>query len=424
MVGVDDIVITGIGCVTSIGIGREAFTQGLRDGKSAVRAVNETGEDRRTIYAAPVTDFDGKQYVKPRKALKVMSPEVQMAYSAAQLAWQDAGLEETQLESDRLGVIYGSELIPGNLDDLVGGVKACVEDGELDLSRWGQVFEKQVYPLWMLRNLPNMPACHVGIAIDARGPNNTIAQEEVSSLLALQEAALMIERDRADLFVVGGMGNRCAPSRITHCWQDNCDRHPYDSSSHDSPRCRPFAEDSQGIVPGAGAGAIVLERRSHAVRRGTQVLARYHGGANRCAAPKTKYGGSRVSSQLAIEAALADAHVEASDLDHINAQGYAYRGLDLEEAIAIEASVGSTPVTAFSPRIGIAGAGCGMLELLGSLVGMQDKRRFGMLGHPGASVDCELELCLEDCKTNSPFFLRHSFTPLGHAAAVVIESEL
>ena len=424
MVGVDDIVITGIGCVTSIGIGREAFTQGLRDGKSAVRAVNETGEDRRTIYAAPVTEFEGKQYVKPRKALKVMSPEVQMAYSAAQLAWRDAGLEEAELESDRLGVIYGSELIPGNLDDLVGGVKACVENGELDHSRWGQNFEKQVYPLWMLRNLPNMPACHVGIAIDARGPNNTIAQEEVSGLLALQEAALMIDCGRADLIVVGGMGNRCAPSRLTHCWRDHCDQHPFNSSSHDSPRCRPFAGDSHGIVAGSGAGALILERRSHAVRRGAQVLARYHGGANRCAAPQTKYGGSRVSSQLAIEAALADAEIEASNLDHINAQGFAYRGLDIEEAAAIEASVGSSPVTAFSPRIGTAGAGCGILELLADLVGMQEKRRFGMLRHPGASVDCKLQLCLEDAKTDSPYFLKHSFTPLGHAAAVVIESEV
>jgi len=274
--------------------------------------------------------------------------------------------------------------------------------GELGLSGGGQGFETQVYPLWMLRNLPNMPACHVGVAIDARGPNNTIAQEEVSSLLALQEAALMIERERADLIVVGGMGNRCAPSRITHCWQDNCDRHPYDCSSHEPPRCRPFAEDSHGIVPGAGAGAIVLERRSHAVRRGAQVFARYHGGANRCAAPKTKYGGSRVSSQLAIEAALASAEIAASDLDHINAQGFADRGLDLEEAAAIEASAGSTPVTAFSPRIGIAGAGCGILEFLASLVGMQDRRRFGMLGHPGASVDCKLHQCLEEGKTDSP----------------------
>ncbi|MFO0942624.1 MAG: beta-ketoacyl synthase N-terminal-like domain-containing protein [Pirellulales bacterium] len=187
MVGVDDIVITGIGAVTPIGIGRDALLNSLLVGKCGSKVLFQAASGKPILVGATIDNFDGKNYVSPRKALKLMSREVQTAYTAAQLAWEDAGLSAVKPDPDRMGVVYGSEMIPGDHSDLVDSIVACSVDGEFEPSLWGQHYTK-TFPLWMLRNLPNMPACHVAIAIDARGPNNTIAQEEVSGIVALSEA--------------------------------------------------------------------------------------------------------------------------------------------------------------------------------------------------------------------------------------------
>ena len=103
MVGTNDIVITGIGCVSPIGIGRQAFWHGLQSGQCGIREVyHMAGTPPRSYYGGVIEDFDGKVYVTPRKALKVMNREIQTAYSAAHLAWRDAGLTETELDQCRV----------------------------------------------------------------------------------------------------------------------------------------------------------------------------------------------------------------------------------------------------------------------------------------------------------------------------------
>ncbi len=151
MAGVDDIVITGVGCVTPLGIGRTQLANALLEGQCAVRKLAQLDDaDQTTFCGASIDAFDGKQYVTPRKALKVMSREVQIAYTAAQLAWQDARLDECEsLVADRMGVIYGSEMLPGDELDVEGAVRACLHDGEIDYAKWGMESLKQIYPLWM-----------------------------------------------------------------------------------------------------------------------------------------------------------------------------------------------------------------------------------------------------------------------------------
>ena len=128
----------------------------------------------------------------------MMSREVQIAYSAAHLAWEDAGLIDSQPDPNRIGVVFGSEMIPGDHMEIVDAVRGCYKDGHIDHSLWGTTFSKSIFPLWMLRNLPNMPACHLAIAVDARGPNNTLAVEGASGRLALSEAIGIMQRDQAD----------------------------------------------------------------------------------------------------------------------------------------------------------------------------------------------------------------------------------
>ena len=118
----------------------------------------------------------------------------------------------------------------------------------------------KMYPLWMLMYLPNMIACHVGIAHDARGPNNTICQGEVSSLLAMIEAATIIRRGHADVMIVGGSSSRLSMSPMLYRGIEHL------SSRVDAPAeaCRPFDATRDGTVNGEGAAAFVLESEEHA----------------------------------------------------------------------------------------------------------------------------------------------------------------
>jgi len=422
MVGTNDIVITGLGCVSPIGIGREPFWNSLKSGKCGISLLHcIEGDERREFYGGVVKDFDGKVYVTPRKALKVMNREVQTAYSAAHLAWQDAKLNEVALNADRLGVIYGSEMFPGEIQDLAGAIQNCSIEGEMQHDRWGQQFNRDIFPLWMLKNLPNMPACHVGIAINARGPNNTIVEEEISGLQALIEAAMIIERDVADVMVVGAVGGRVAPTRLIFRIEAISHRR---SAPADTPAgeglCTPFDRRRCGVIAAEGAASIVIERRSHAVRRGAKIYGQLTGFANRFSKPKGKFEGSRVSIGNAISSALNMAEIDASSLGMVSAQGFSGQQLDIEESQAIAAICGDVPVTAFSSYFGTAGAACGLLELVAGVLATSSGLTLPTLGYSEPDPDCPVRVTTNMACMSSKDMLKLSFTPHGHAAAVVV----
>ena len=427
MVGTNDIVITGLGCVSPIGIGRDAFWNSLRSGKCGIRLLHciegdETrGQKPREYYGGVVADFDGKVYVTPRKALKVMNREVQTAYSAAHLAWQDAKLTNVETQADRLGVIYGAEMLPGELQDLSSAISNCAVDGEMQFERWGQQFSKDVFPLWMLKNLPNMPACHVGIAINARGPNNTIVQEEISGLQALIEAAMIIERDQADVMVVGAVGGRVCPARMIFRLEPIFRHANAPTGSEDGVGlCVPFDERHCGMIPAEAAAAIVIERRSHAVRRGAQIYGQLTGFANRFSTPIEQNIGSRKAIANAAQAALRMAEIDASELASVVAQGYSEPKLDIEESHAIADVCGDLPVTAFSSYFGTAGSACGLVELIAGVLATSNGVRLPTLGFKTPDANCPVRVATEITNTTGRDMLKLSFTPFGHAAAVVV----
>lgn len=426
MAGLDDIVVTGLGCVSPLGIGCESMRESLIDNRCAIRQLIALNDERATTYyGATVDDFDGKQFVKPRKAIKVMSRAVQMAYTSAQLAWQHAGLAENdqELNADRMGVVYGSEILPCDTSEVEAAVRACSSDGVMDHSQWGDEFAKHIYPLWMLRNLPNMPACHIGIAIDARGPNNTIAQEEVSSLLAIAEAASIIRRGQADLMVTGGLGSRVIATRLAFRAGSLYDQNPAETTSDESIRSAPFGALRHGIAASEGAGALILETRRHAVARGAKILARLAGTSSRFAAPKPNYGGSRKAVADSSKDALDASSIGPEDLDHCVSQGYSHPVLDVEEGCGIESVIGDKPVIAPSSYLGTAGAASSVLEIIASLLCMQEGFRLPVNGGYTAHQECKVNLCTERVQTSSPFMLKTAFAPTGHAAAAVFECE-
>lgn len=419
MVGFDDIVITGVGAVTPIGIGREALQNGLLAGKCGSKQLFRAVGGNPILVGATIDDFDGKQFVTPRKALKLMSREVQIAYAAAHLAWEDAGLSESKPEPERMGVVFGSEMIPGDHSEIVEAVQGCSTNGRFDPDLWGENYTK-IFPLWMLRNLPNMPACHVAIAIDARGPNNTIAMEEVSGLLALGEAICIMQRNQADLMVVGAMGCRVTPTRQMYR-KPNVYFNGATAGAPEQNHSRAFDPSRCGIVSAELSTCLVLERRRHAVARNAKIYGQVFDVGNRCGRPESEFGGSSASIASAARSTMESAGVNSEDLAMVSAQGFSHQQLDSIEAKAIAQIADGVPVTAFSSYFGTAGGATGLAQLTAALLSMQSGRVLPILGNTSNDPTCPINICRTPTQIDKSCFLQLSYTFEGQAAAVVVQ---
>ncbi|MCA9203878.1 MAG: beta-ketoacyl-[acyl-carrier-protein] synthase family protein, partial [Planctomycetales bacterium] len=143
-----EVVITGLGVVSPIGIGCEALWDSLRDGRSGVKLLPDfQGGDFAYGYGGYIADFEPKQYVKPRKSLKVMGREIQTAFAAAAMAAEQAGVEAGTIDPDRIGVVFGSEMLYGEVEELAGAYEECLAAGDQECTGYGDAAMRHVFPL-------------------------------------------------------------------------------------------------------------------------------------------------------------------------------------------------------------------------------------------------------------------------------------
>jgi 3-oxoacyl-[acyl-carrier-protein] synthase II len=422
-----EVVVTGLGIVSPIGLGAEAFWQALDSGTSGVGPLSylPAGTAPVTI-AAEVRDFDPGERIKPRKALKVMSRDIQMAMVAAAQAVEHSGLAVAEgdaagraVHPERLGVELGCDLISTELVDLIPAYRHCMREGRFEFSRWGQALS-EIFPLWFLKYLPNMPACHVGITVDARGPNNTFSLGDVSSLTALGEAADTIRRGQADAMLAGGVGTRIKPIVFSRAHVGQL------SHRNDEPEraCRPFDQDRDGTVNGEGAAVLVLEERTRAERRGARILGRVLGHASRFRAPGDNGAARQSAVAGAIRAALDDAGVAASDIGHVGAHGTGTTDEDPIEAQAVRSVLGEVPVTALKSYFGHLGSGAGAMELAGSLLALVHGRIPPTLNYDRPDPACPVNVVHGQPLTGrSATAVVVGHAPQGQAVAVVLAGE-
>jgi 3-oxoacyl-[acyl-carrier-protein] synthase II len=387
----------------------------VRAGRSGVARIAHLENSSMPVnFGAELKDFDPKQYVRPRKALKVMCREIQVAFAAADLAVQDSGLAGGQADPDRMGSLFGSEMLYGDVHDTADLFAKCEQDNKFQFEKFGQNFPSQMFPLWMLKNLPNMAACHVAIAHDARGPNNTIVLGDVSSLVALIEAMQVIHRDAADVMIVGGMGTRVeltgwiyrADLKLSHRLDD-----PQAAS-------RPFDLDRDGMVNGEGAAALILESRAHAEQRGANILCTIRGWGNSMASGQV---GMDVAIRRSIEQALRTSGANLADLSHVNAHGLSSVEHDVAEATAIHQTVGDVPVTAMKSLFGNLGAGGGAVELVGSILALNDHVVPRTLNYVTPDPYCPVNVVQDEpLERTETLALKLSQSATGQAAAVMV----
>lgn len=413
-----EVVITGLGAVCPLGVGKEAVWASLSTGKSGVQPIAEfAGTDLPYRFGGKIEGFEPKEYVQPRKTLKVMSSEIQAAYSAAMLALQDAGIAKDSVAPERLGVVLGSEMLYGELSELCDTYRNCLVDGEYRHELWAEQAMKNLFPLWMLKYLPNMAACHIGIACDARGPNNSVVEGGVSSLLALLEAAQVIIRGHADVMICGGSGSTLTMGAIAFRGHDHLTK--WRGAAEESPR--PFDARRDGTVLGEGAGMYLLEAREHAEARGAKILARLLGGSRLfepLVAGQTPRGTAIAGTILA---SLAQANLQQADIGFVSACASGNVQGDAVEAQAIERTLGQVPVTAFKSYYGDTGAGSGSLELVASILALQNGTIPMTRNYAQPDQACPINVVRDEPQAlKTPVMMALNQSATGHAAAVLL----
>jgi 3-oxoacyl-[acyl-carrier-protein] synthase II len=418
MVGKREIVITGVGVVSPIGIGNEAFWASLCQGRSGVRPLDLfRSNDLPVPFGADLIDFDPKQYVRPRKSLKVMSRDIQLGFAAADLACAHAGLRDQPLDPERLGIVFGADMIHCDLFELMGACRGCMVEGKFEFGRWGEAAMAEMYPLWMLKYLPNMPACHIGIAQDARGPNNSLTLGDASSLSAVAEATRVIERGHADAMIAGGTGSRIHPAYWIRAPVLELSRR----SDHPAAASRPFDAQRDGLVNGEGAGAFLLETREHAEARGAPLLARVLA----CAGTFEPCRNGEVlrgrGIRQAIHGVLREAELKPGDVGHVNANGSSTILGDRIEAQAIRETLGDVPVTAPKSFFGNLGAGTGAVEMAVSVLALQEGYVPQTLNYQYPDPHCPVNVIHDQpMEISKPTALLLNYTTFGQAVAVLL----
>jgi 3-oxoacyl-[acyl-carrier-protein] synthase II len=415
-------VITGLGVISPIGLDKASFWDSLRSQRSGVRPITSFDPSSlSTRFAGGIVGFDARNYVekKERKNLKVMSRAIQLAVAAAQLALDDSRVDKARLDVTRFGVEFGAGLIASELEEL-GAASQISANGQattVDLEKWGAQGLSCMPPLWMLKYLPNMLACHVSILHDAQGPNNTITENDVAGLLAAGEAYRILGRDHADFFLVGGADSKLNPLSLV--------RHSLFvpmSKRNDAPEkaSRPFDRNRDGIVPGEGAGVLVVEELAHAQRRQARIYAEIVGFG---AAFDRDRSGSGLAR--AIRAALTEAGVGPEDIDHVNAQGFSAVQSDIWEAKGIWEVFGNcaSPVPVFAPKsyFGNLGAGGNTTELLASVLALEQGLVPATLNYEQPDAQCPVNVIAGEARSLvHPHVLKIGFTEMGQCAALVL----
>jgi 3-oxoacyl-[acyl-carrier-protein] synthase II len=356
-----------------------------------------------------------------------MCREIQLGVASASLALENSGLNLEETDHSRMGVDFGANQMFSPPEVLKDACYSCVEgeDHHFNFNRWGKDGLASMEPLWLLKYLPNMPACHIGILADARGPNNSLTQAEASGNLVMGEAFRVITRGSADLMIAGSTGSRLHHVKCLHAalWDDL-------ASGPDGPEkwSRPFDRDRQGQVVGEGACSFIFEDESHARQRGATIYGMVLGAGASCVVRRDQTPDARQALVIAMRAALRDADLSPDAVGHVHAHGLGTKQSDIDEAQAIREVFGEfaekVPVTALKSAIGNSGSACGTLELAGSLVALRHGVIPATLNYENRDPECPLNVVHgELLPTSNKVVLNVNVTHAGQAAALVVCGE-
>lgn len=319
------VVITGLGAITPVGIGTEAYWQALLAGRSGIgRITRFDPSEYTTQIAGEVKEFDPTQYIEKKEARR-MDRCTQFAVAAAKMAFEDADIDFDKEDRNRMGTLIGTGI--GGMDTLHDQFKTLFDKGPGRIS-----------PFFVPMMIANMPAGQTSITFGLQGPCTCVVTACATGTNAIGDAFKIIQRGDADVMVAGGTEACISPSAVAgFCAMKAM------STKNDEPQkaSRPFDVDRDGFVMGEGAGVIVMETLDHAVARGAKIYAEIIGyGFNADAYHMTAPAPEGAQAAKCMAMALKDGGIEPNAVDYINAHGTSTPLNDKNETLAIKTLFG------------------------------------------------------------------------------------
>jgi 3-oxoacyl-[acyl-carrier-protein] synthase II len=345
------VVVTGIGLVSSVGIGTGASWDGLLAGRSGIgRITRFDTAGFSTQIAGEVKSFDPLQFVE-KKDVKKMDVFIQYAIAASQFAMDDSGLQVTPAIADRVGVFIASGI--GGFSTIEREHRALLEGGP-----------RKISPFFIPSAIINLASGQVSIRFGAKGPNSATCTACSASAHAIGDAFEIIRRDDADVMIAGG-----SEAAITPMGVGGFGAMRALSTRNDDPgrASRPFDRDRDGFIIGEGAGVVILEELEAARARGAKIYAELVGygmsaDAFHITAPSEDGDGAvRVMTQC-----LKRAGVPPSAVSYINAHGTSTPYNDKLETLAIKKAFGD-----HAPRLAVSSTKSMTGHLLGAAGGLE-----------------------------------------------------
>ncbi len=374
------VVVTGMGCITPLGIGLDESWKNCVAGRSGVGPITKfDAAGYKTQIAAEVKGFDASAYMD-RRELKKMDVFIQYAVAATRMALDDAGLEIREEEAHRVGVSIGAGL--GGLPQIEAQHKVLLESGP-----------RRVSPFFIPMVIANLAPGYVSILTGAKGPNLSIVTACATGAHSIGEAWHMIRRGDADVMLAGGVESTITPLAVAGF---NAMRAL--STRNDEPEraSRPFEKDRDGFVMGEGGAVLVLEELERARARGARIYAELAGyGATSDAYHITAPDPEGDGAARCMEAALRSAGMAPDEVDHINAHGTSTPFNDYYETLAIKRVFGEHAkrlwVSSTKSMTGHLLGAAGSVEAVFSVMALWEQVAPPTINYDTPDPDCDLD---------------------------------
>jgi 3-oxoacyl-[acyl-carrier-protein] synthase II len=366
----EDVVVTGMGAVSCLGIGLDHHWQTLLAGRGGVVEIGTFPTDGWPCRSAgTVNGLDPRLWIRDRKALRAMDRHTYFAFAAVGMALSDARLEPPLTEDT--AILMGTGMIDYDLADLEPAASVSAgPDGQLDLRALGQEGIQLIYPLLPAELLNNATMCQIAMQYQVKGPNATFSSFGESGAQAIGEGFRMVARGEAEVALVGGYSLRVNPQSLARFSLMGL------LSTADVPPatcCRPWDRDRDGMVLGEGAAALVLEPLSRARQRGARPRARLAGYGS-CTSRSERPYPSEDAIASSLSEALSQAGLHPHDLGYIHADAPGLQ-TDATEADGIAAVLGEAsttiPVSSSKGATGHLLAGAAPLELAVAVLALE-----------------------------------------------------
>ena len=356
------VVLTGIGVISPIGIGRDAFWKAALEGKNGIERITRFDASACAAQiAGEVVDFEPTDYID-KKEVKRMDRYSQFAVAASKMAVEDAGLDLSAEDRDRIGVFIGSG---------VGGIETLH-------SQYKKLFDKGphfISPFFIPMMISNLATGQVTITLDVHGPSCAIVTACATGTNCIGEAFRLLQHGEADVMIAGGTEASISEAPVAgFCSMKALCTDHNDDPAHAS---RPFDKGRSGFVMGEGAGVVVIETLEHAKKRGAKIYAELAGyGRNSDAYHVTSPAPHGVYQAKCMQLAIADAGMTPDDIDYVNAHGTSTHMNDRGETEACKTVFGArakdVPVSSIKSMTGHLLGAAGGVECIATALSLRD----------------------------------------------------